>query len=229
MRPVIVVMIKAPSAGFAKTRLTPPLSQSDAAALALCFVKDVITSALSIMPNVIVAYAPHDGRAILEHVLPKDLLWFEQEGADLGERLNSAIAYAGNLGFSPIIVLGADSPTLPPSFIEIARDALAAEETAVTLGPTIDGGYYLVGLSKPVPRLFQNIDWSTTATFEQTVENINRLGLRLFELPQWYDIDTFADLDLLCKELRSDNKARNQAPATHGWLLAHDLLRLPVD
>ena len=67
------------------------------------------------------------------------------------------------------------------------------------------------------------------ATFEQTVENINRLGLRLFELPQWYDIDTFADLDLLCKELRSDNKARNQAPATHGWLLAHDLLRLPVD
>ncbi len=188
MPPVIIVMVKAPVAGFAKTRLTPPLSPSDAATLALCFVQDVINSALRIIANMIVAFAPDDGRAMLEASLPNQLLWVNQEGDDLGERLNSLIAYAGNLGFSPIIVLGADSPTLPPSFIETASDTPAGDRTDVVLGPTTDGGYYLVGLRKTFPNLFHNIAWSTARTFDQTAHNINQLGLHLFELPQWYDV-----------------------------------------
>jgi rSAM/selenodomain-associated transferase 1 len=229
MPPVIIVMVKAPVAGIAKTRLTPSLSESDAASLALCIIQDVINSALGIIPNVIVAFAPDDGRAILEPSLPKQLHWVKQEGHDLGERLNSAIAYAAGLGFSPIIVLGADSPTLPPSYIETASDALAANKTDVVLGPTTDGGYYLVGLRKTVPNLFHNIAWSSARTFADTVHNTNQLGLRLLTLPEWYDVDTFADLGRLRNELLSNHSARSLAQATLSWLLAHGLLRLPTD
>jgi uncharacterized protein len=177
MRPVIIVMVKAPVPGFAKTRLIPALSQSDAASLALCFVQDVVNSALRIVPNVIVAYTPDAGRAILEPSLPRQVQWLKQQGEDLGERLNSAITRAASSGFSPIIVLGADSPTLPPSFIETACDALATDKTDVVLGPTTDGGYYLVGLRKTVPNLFHNVAWSTARTFAETARNTNELGL----------------------------------------------------
>lgn len=224
MRPVIIVMVKAPLAGLAKTRLTPPLSDDDAASLALCFVQDVINSALEIVPSLIVAFTPHKGRAILEASLPDDLLWLTQEGQDLGERLNAAIVYAGNSGFSPIVVLGADSPTLPPSFIQTACDALGAGETDVVLGPTTDGGYYLVGLRQPIRGLFNNVLWSTPVTFEQTALNIEGLGLRLLQLPTWYDLDTFPDLMRLCDELLADEQARNRAQVTYRWLLDHDML-----
>jgi uncharacterized protein len=228
MRPVIIVMVKAPIPGFAKTRLIPALSQSDAASLALCFVQDVVNSALRIVPNLIVAFTPDDGRALLEPSLPRQVQWSKQQGDDLGERLNSVIAHAASSGFSPIIILGADSPTLPPSYIETARDALAAGETDVVLGPTTDGGYYLVGLRKTVPNLFHNVAWSTARTFAGTEENTAKLGLRLLTLPHWYDVDTFADLDLLRNELISDHQACSLAPATVSWLLAHRLLIEPI-
>jgi len=221
MRPVVIVMVKAPRAGFAKTRLAPPLSEFDAASLAVCFVQDVVKAALSIVPNLIVAFAPHDGRALLQQFLPDDLLWLEQQGEDLGERLDAAIAYSVNLGFSPLIALGADSPTLPDSFIETALEALTAGETDTVLGPTTDGGYYLLGVRKRVRHLFQNIHWSTPLTYEQTARNIDGLGLRLLRLPEWYDVDTLADLLRLRDELFSNEQARNRAPATYRWLLDH--------
>jgi rSAM/selenodomain-associated transferase 1 len=222
MHPVIIVMVKAPLPGLAKTRLTPPLAQSEAASLALCFVKDVVKSALGITQNVILAFTPSGGRALLDASLPDNLHWIEQRGQHLGERLISSIAYAHNLGFGPIIVLGSDSPTLPPSFIQQACQILTAGPADVVLGPTADGGYYLVGVRKPEPEIFHNITWSSPLTLEHTVRNINQLGLRLATLEQWYDVDTFEDLRFLNDELRSDEHARSRAPATYGWLLAHN-------
>lgn len=224
MRPVIVVMVKAPLPGVAKTRLSPPLAQSEAASLALCFVQDVVTAALETTPNVIVAFTPPEGRVVLEASLPDCVDWVEQQGQNLGDRLVSAIAYAANRGFGPIIVLGADSPTLPPAFIQAACQLLTVGPADITLGPTADGGYYLVGVRKPEPRLFENITWSSPFTFEHTVRNITPLGLRLVTLEQWYDVDTFADLRSLNNELHLDEQARKRAPATHSWLLAHQLV-----
>jgi uncharacterized protein len=172
---------------------------------------------------VIIAFTPTAGRMILETSLPDCVDWVEQQGQNLGDRLVSAIAHACNLGFSPIIVLGADSPTLPPVFIQEACQLLTVGPADITLGPTADGGYYLVGVRKPEPELFKNIVWSSPFTFEHTVRNIKQLGLQLVALEQWYDVDTFADLRSLNNELRLDEQARKRAPATFGWLLAHDL------
>ena len=211
-------MIKEPRAGLVKTRLAPPLSAQETASLAACFAQDVVNSAKLAAADLIIAYTPASGRGALERFLPGDLLWLEQRGADLGERLERAAAQAFDLGFGPLILLGADSPTLPHSLINTAINALSAAEVEVALGPTEDGGYYLVGLRHSTPGLFQNIAWSTSQAYAQTARNASRMGLRLLELPLWYDVDTFADLLRLRAEIFSDQEARHRAPATYRWL-----------
>src|SRR5260370_42087511 len=106
-QPIVVVMVKAPRAGEVKTRLVPPLSESDAASLAACFAQDTVLSAKRVIRNVLIAYTPSNARAYLEAILPADLLWFEQDGANLGERLNSVDEPVFSLGFNPFIILGA--------------------------------------------------------------------------------------------------------------------------
>jgi rSAM/selenodomain-associated transferase 1 len=223
MRSLVIVMIKAPRAGMVKTRLTPPLRADDAASLAACFAQDVVNNAKRVASQMMIAYAPSDGRAFLEaFIRDDDLIWLEQEGADLGERLERAAAQGFDLGFSPLVMIGADSPTLPHDFIATAIQALAAAECDIALGPTEDGGYYLIGLRHPARGLFQNIAWSTPQAYAQTARNARHLGLRLLELPPWYDVDTFDDLQRLRAELFSDEEARKRAPATYQWLQEQD-------
>ncbi|HWS99768.1 MAG TPA: TIGR04282 family arsenosugar biosynthesis glycosyltransferase [Pyrinomonadaceae bacterium] len=223
-RPVVIVMVKAPLPGFVKTRLAPPLSAEDAASLAASFAQDAAATALCAAGDVLVAYTPYGGRAILEPLLPPGLLWVEQQGADLGERLRCVVRHARGSGFGPVIIIGTDSPTMPASFIETAREALTNGEAGVTLGPTADGGYYLVGVAAEHPDLFRDVAWSTSLAYRQTARNASRLGLRLLSLPQWYDVDTPRDLLRLREELFADEDARVRAPATYRWLLSHDHL-----
>jgi hypothetical protein len=220
-QPIVIVMVKAPRAGEVKTRLVPPLSESEAASLAACFAQDSVINAQRVMRNVLVAYAPADARADLEPILPTDLLWFEQDGDNLGERLDSVAEYVSSHGYSPFVILGADSPTLPPALIHEALNVLAAREADISLGPTEDGGYYLVGMRGPAPGLFENIDWSTPSAYKQTAENAAKLILRLHPLPCWYDIDTPADITHLRDEMRSSEEARLRAPNTCRWLIDH--------
>jgi rSAM/selenodomain-associated transferase 1 len=219
-QPIVVVMVKAPRAGEVKTRLVPPLSGSDAASLAACFAQDAVLGAKRVIRNVLIAYTPSDARAHLQAILPADVLWFEQDGANLGERLDSVAEHVSSLGFNPFIMLGADSPTLPTEFIQEALNVLSSGEADVCLGPTEDGGYYLVGLRRPALGLFQNIHWSTPSAYEQTAANASRLNLRLHLLPSWYDIDTPDDLKHLHDELNRSEESRLRAPNTYRWLVA---------
>ena len=222
----VIVMCKAPRAGEVKTRLAGLLSERGAAELAACFFADVCAAALSVADELIVAYAPSDGRAPLEELLREDdaprVRWFEQQGRDLGERLTAAIERAFDAGFGPVVVLGTDSPTLPAAYVARALDALACEEADAALCPADDGGYYLVGLARPAPELFRGVEWSTPRAYAQTAANAARLRLRLLELPLWYDVDTPADLRRLRAELSTDEQARRRAPATYQWLKSRE-------
>ena len=229
-RPAVIVMAKAPLAGEAKTRLVPPLAPEEAARLAACFFADTVSLARRVARETVVAYAPAGGRAALEDALrtlaPRETgagaatppLWLEQRGDDLGARLSSVAVRAAALGLGPLVLLGADSPTLPPAFLASALGALARDEADVALGPADDGGYYAVGLRAPAPGLFDAVEWSTPRAYGQTARNAARLGLRLSELPRWYDVDTPADLLRLREELLGDADARRRAPATCEWL-----------
>jgi len=215
-------MVKAPRAGAVKTRLVPPLAGAEAASLAAAFARDTVGSVRRVVRETVVAYAPDDGRSTLEALLDGEgLLWLAQRGEDLGARIESAAAYAFEGRVGPVVVVGTDSPTLPPSFVGRAVASLSAGESDVALGPTEDGGYYLVGLREPFAGLFRNVEWSTPRVYRQTASNASRLGLRVLELPRWYDVDTRADLLRLRDEIFSDEEARARAPHTREWLLAH--------
>lgn len=250
VRPAIIVMVKAPRAGAVKTRLVPPLSHTHAAALARCFACDVIANMSCITSDVIIAYAPQDGRAIIENILIEhlsgensshqnlslgnkslgdissaNLIYVEQHGEDLGARLAHIAAEADGRDFSPLIFVGTDSPTLPRQFIENALRLLIETPVDVTLGATRDGGYYSIGYSIRVrrqsPALFDGISWSSAQVYRQTISNIKRLKLRFHEMPVWYDVDEAPDLARLQLEFDQSPDARRRAPATYRWLAEH--------
>lgn len=216
MNPATILMCKAPAAGLVKTRLTPFLSPENAADLAACFASDAARKAQYVCENTIVAF---DGeRKLLETILPENLIWVRQTGADLGERMHSALRFAFEQSFSPLIVIGADSPTLPPEYIKAALMILQEKLTNAVLGETEDGGFYLLGLNQPNQEIFQNVRWSSPETFLQTVRNTKQMNLHLTTLPVWYDVDTPEDLRSLKTEIENNPRAREIAPVTAAWV-----------
>lgn len=217
MRPVVIIMVKVPVPGTVKTRLVPPLTAQSAADLAAALAQDAVRNIRPIA-GVLVAYSPPDGRTLLELLLPQGLHWTAQQGQNLGQRMSAAMTDAAAQGFSPLLVIGTDSPTLPPACIAEALQALQSDAADIVLGPTDDGGYYLVGARQPQPGLFDGVAWSTDKALSQTAANAARLGLRCRLLPPWYDIDTGEDLVRLRREVDADPAVRDRVPATALWL-----------
>jgi len=215
-RPVVIVMVKAPVPGTVKTRLVPPLTADSAAALAAAFVQDAVRNA-RLIADVLIAYSPADGNLLLESLLPDGLYWTAQRGDDLGKRMGAAMADAAGSGFSPLVVIGTDSPTLSPACIAEAIQTLQSGIADVVFGPTEDGGYYLVGARQPQPGLFGGVAWSTEAALTQTAANAARLNLRCHLLPAWHDVDTGEDLARLRQEMDADPAIRERVPATARW------------
>ena len=219
MNPAMIVMCKAPAAGTVKTRLAPFLSAEQSADLAGCFAVDAMKKARNICENTIVAFAGE--KEMLETILPRNLIWVRQTGADLGERMHNALRFAFEQNFSPLVVIGTDSPTFPPHFIERAFEALKSTPQTV-LGKSADGGFYLIGLNKIVPRLFDRIEWSSPLVFEQIKRNIEKSNVvELKLIPNWYDVDNPNDLVNLREELLKNEHARKIAPHTYQWLIAN--------
>jgi rSAM/selenodomain-associated transferase 1 len=220
MNPAMIVMCKAPAAGTVKTRLAPFLSAEEAADLAGCFAVDAMKKAQNICENAIVAFAGE--KEMLEAILPENLIWVRQKGADLGERMDNALRFAFDQNFSPLVVVGTDSPTLPSEYIKIAIKILQEKLTDAVIGETEDGGFYLLGLNQPNQQIFQNVRWSSPETFLQTVRNIKQLNLHLTTLTIWYDVDTPEDLRRLKTEIENNARAQALAAATASWLERHN-------
>lgn len=217
--PAIIVMTKVPGFAEVKTRLRPLLTKEQCAELAGCFLTDTITNLASFLDHRIIAFTPDDGRSAIETLVANSPVFITQRGGDLGQRLDAAIADAFEMGFGPVIVIGTDSPTLPTEYLTRALGHLRSSEDGVAIGPTDDGGFYLIGVSRPYEGMFDCVSWSTDKTFEQTVTNIKTLGdVDLFVLPRWYDVDEPADLARLIAEIDFDETARRRARATSRWI-----------
>ncbi len=232
----VVVLIKAPRSGEAKTRLAPLTGADEAAALARCFAVDTLHAICRLDCEIVIAYAPSDGRELLETIVDEAacnvqrVKWVEQEGDDLGARICNALTFAARAGSAPLIAIGTDSPTLPVAYIAEAVRVLQDDDADLALGATEDGGYYLVGVRAPAPELFERIAWSTPLVYSQTIERATELGLRVSALAEWFDVDTPDDLRRLDTQLRSDKVIAAQARATAGWLENHrELLNALTD
>lgn len=136
-------------------------------------------------------------------VLPPDFRCTVQEGGDLGDRMAEAFARAFAAGAKRVVIFGSDSPTLPPAIIRGAFDALA--ECDLVIGPTEDGGYYLIGCRRFDPQVFHGVEWSTQWTCEQTLANARRLGYRMAQLERWFDLDEWNDVERLLADARQGN------------------------
>jgi hypothetical protein len=233
-RTAAVIMAKEPAAGRTKTRLCPPLSPSDAAQLYDALLHDTIALVARLRGvRLAVAVTPPSAASAFRLRLPHDALVLPVEGADIGSCLSRAIDQLFNAGCSRVMAINSDGPTLPAAYLERAGALLDRHD--VVLGPSEDGGYYLVGLRQPAPGLFQGIAWSTCRVMSQTMDRADTLGLSVALLPPWYDVDTAADLDRLRAEIaalpphelsRTRRFFEDRAPATG---TAPDARRVPPD
>lgn len=207
----VLVFAKAPVPGGVKTRLTPPFSAEQAAALYRAFAADSLAAAQAVQgAQAVVAYAAHEDwpdPSWLGSPLPE---WFPQEGADLGRRLAGATGKAFIDGADRVVVIGTDAPHLSPQRIEEAFSRLSAGP--VVLGPARDGGYYLIGLREPAPTLFDDIPWSGPNVLEATVARAAELRWPVHLLDPLEDIDEVPALARMLAEVKGTPRAlRTQA------------------
>lgn len=212
-------MARAPHGAYApKNRLRDGIpKENDRRDLYAAFLLDTLVACRSIANIIVrVAYAPDGGTEGFQtlDLKPSDLL--AQRGHDLGMRQRGVFEDLFEAGYSKVLIIGSDLPTLPVSHIEDALSQI--DDSLVVLGPSEDGGYYLMGLTaprgnKPVPDLFTDIRWSTTYTLEDTIRAAGNADLIVSQIAPWYDIDTTDELSRLQEDLRT-TKHIQRAPAT---------------
>jgi rSAM/selenodomain-associated transferase 1 len=199
---------KLPVPGEVKTRLSPPLTPEEASRLYAAFLEDMDRLPATVgncEPTLFLQRSPDIAAG--ERLLPGWRHAWQPQG-DLGARLESALYELHSAG-SRAVIVGSDHPDLPARLIRNAFDALADND--LVLGPTPDGGYYLIGTARPCPGLLDDIEWSTARTAEQTERRARELWLQVARLDSWPDVDTWEDVLALADRLE---KGTGIAPAT---------------
>lgn len=201
----LAVMAKAPRAGKVKTRLAPPLTLEQSAAINICFLRDTAENIAGVAGRGdaagLICYTPVGDEAAFDGLLPDGFALIAQRGDGFGERLLAAAEDILACGYGAICLIDSDSPTLPAAALREAVDALAKPGDRVVLGGSHDGGYYLIGLKHAHAAPFENITWSTASVFAETVRQVKAAAVELVELPVWYDVDDAATLAVLEREL----------------------------
>jgi rSAM/selenodomain-associated transferase 1 len=224
MKRALLIIAKRPARGQTKTRLTPPFSGEEAAQLYECFLQDMLDLVRAV-PDVtrIINYWPPDEIVYFKQLAPDfDLL--PQMGETIGERLDNVLTHCLAHDFDRAVITNSDSPTLPATHLALAFDLL--DEADVVLGPCDDGGYYLIGLTQPQPRILREVQMSTPTVARDTLALAEEEGLRTALLPSWYDVDTIADLNRLTDDL--DLAADEVAPRTRRFLQNYEKLKVAL-
>ncbi len=222
----LIIFVKSPVAGKVKTRLCPPLTAELAAELYRCFVDDILTQSVRLSRNrcdLFVFVSPAESVSAYEETLTQlkrheitgsAISCLAQIEGDLGRRLDHAFAMLFTRGYERVVVIGSDQPTLPDERILEAFAALSRFD--VVIGPSEDGGYYLLGLRNVCPILFEGIPWSSDRVAGMTTDRVRQAGLTLDVLPKWYDVDDERSLARMDNDL--DEMPPHVAPSTRLWV-----------
>jgi rSAM/selenodomain-associated transferase 1 len=202
MENTLIIFVKAPVAGRVKTRLQPDLSAEEAAGLASAFVADMLwkTHGLENTVRIIGCDPAREDPYFRTFGHGTDFRLIDQRGSNLGERMRNAFQDAAAGGADRMVIIGTDLPTLPLETVQKAFSLLRRND--LVLGPSLDGGYYLIGSGREVPEVFGGIPWGTDRVLERTLDRANDLKIRCALLPFWYDVDTPRDLRFLSAHLR---------------------------
>jgi rSAM/selenodomain-associated transferase 1 len=204
----LAVMAKAPVAGQVKTRLTPALSAEEAAAVARALLLDQLAHLSAIADaDLYLAFAPAGKGALFRELAPPRFHLVAQSGGDLGARMRAVFTKLRRRGYENIALIGGDLPAVPLNLFAQAFAWLERFPAGVVLGPSEDGGYYLVAMGRPHFAIFSGITWSRSDVLRRTRAKLDSLHIKFKLLPILYDIDTVDDLGRL---------RRRVAQAAHG-------------
>lgn len=211
----LIIFAKAPIPGQVKTRLCPALTEDEAATLHGSFVLDTLERTKAAVGTFklpfdrFLACAPSSSHAFFKIMEARHgVTLLDQQGEDLGVRMKQAFDGLFARGYRRICLVGTDVPSLPLTHYRDAIGSLAQHD--LVIGPARDGGYYLIGLTKPCPTLFTDIPWSTDQVLALTQQKAAAAGLRTSLLPAWSDIDTLDDLHALIDDSAADKKRPKQ-------------------
>ena len=198
----VVIFAKSPTSGPVKTRLQNLLGPEAARRLAEAFLYDTIETARRLTAvQIFLACSPSQRDPCFQKLEQRyRITLIDQKGRDLGQRMSEAFRELKQRGFRKILIIGSDLPTLPISHLRQAFRLLLRYK--IVVGPSLDGGYYLIGISQHVPPIFDGIPWSTEQVFVMTMEKILEAKLSCGLLPFWYDVDRPEDLRFLSQHLR---------------------------
>lgn len=210
---VLVIMAKAPRPGCVKTRLAESIPAQAISELYVCLLNDTIALARTLDHVETAIMCPSSDVEDLVRAVPKDLAIVPQTGHGLAAGLDSVFTHFAGRGRRRVIAFNSDSPHLPASMLETAFDVL--ESSDLVVGPTYDGGYYLVGAKAAHPGLFMDNGLGTENALEALLARARTLGLSVHLTDPFYDIDIPPDLHQLANELHS---MPGKAPRTAKWL-----------
>ncbi|MHC4474917.1 MAG: TIGR04282 family arsenosugar biosynthesis glycosyltransferase [Planctomycetota bacterium] len=193
----LIFFVKYPVSGTVKTRLCARLGSETVVGLYKNFVLDILLTLRELDLPLRIFFYPDSAGPELARWVGEQYSYVPQRGWDLGQRMRNAFEDVFDEGFDAAILIGSDLPDLPRQFLELAADVLETHDAVI--GPSSDGGYYLIGFTEEalLPEAFERISWSTDGVFDQTVSILNKGKRRTHLLPRWHDVDTFEDLKSL--------------------------------
>ena len=218
----IIIFAKAPVPGAVKTRMCPPLTPDEAASLHGSLVMDAVERTRSLRGfDSFLACTPGMDHPFFQTLAARHRLHLcDQEGEDLGRRMDHAFTAVFNRGYAYALLVGTDIPNLSSRHYHRAKEVL--QNADVVLGPAKDGGYYLVGLKQPVPALFADIPWSTGSVLAQSLDRAERAGLVVGLLDPERDLDTFDDVQAF---LHEETESGKQSLSTRTGNVLHTLIQ----
>lgn len=227
----IAVMAKASYPGRAKTRLCPPLTFEEAAACNTAFLRDIADNLIVASAEASIAgsmaYGPPGGEGFFRAHMPACIALHEVWHPCFGECLKEALRLQFAAGHEAACVLNSDSPTLPAALLARMANVLTEPGDRAVLGPSSDGGYYLLAIKTMHPHLFEDIAWSTDIVARQTLDQATEIGLPVHVLPEWYDVDDSEGIRLLMGELlegRPFSQALRSSPARHSLAILQSMV-----
>jgi rSAM/selenodomain-associated transferase 1 len=186
------VFAKEPRPGHVKSRLAAATSPEWAARVADAFLRDTIDRLAHVEAQRFLVYSPEEAKDYFAVLAGTQFQLIPQADGDLGRRMEQFIVGQLRTGTRRVVIVGSDSPSLPPEWIEDAFRKLG--EANLVIGPATDGGYYLLGCAGSAPPIFDNIAWGSEKVLSETVSRLTDPACRIALLPPWYDVDSVADL-----------------------------------
>jgi rSAM/selenodomain-associated transferase 1 len=224
--PALIVFCREPIAHQAKTRLIGALTPAAAAALSDAFIRDALAKAVLVRPSrIVIAASAPDGAdrskyfRKLARRFEVDLI--DQGSGSLGQRMARSLAPFASSG---ALLIGTDTPSLPASMLASSLEAL--RRNRVVIAPSLDGGYYAIGVRGAMPPIFTGIRWGSGSVFATTIKRLDRAAIPYALGPAWYDVDRWADVLLLAAHLRMLTRTDSSpCPATESVLARLGVLR----